>query len=398
MKKILSMLLLISTLFCIFSIPVLAAPEANTTETIETIETETHDEHSTSNKNVETVGWAHITIDTETNRPSNFLDHNFYVNIVNEETGKWNIVNVYYDNEYKARAELPYGKYYIAEAGVKNDMKGEFALSTGKTFELNEETHAVSVELGFSPVGIAEKPEPNEEINIEKEMGSLTISLNTNAYPIEEDVTVNIVEVIDATEFSNVLNKENNYSVTIDVPYGLYVINTDKSFVSNKEDLLVQIETEILVESEETTASIKLVEKTETEEPVKPAEPEDPSISFKTSLEETIALYEKVKAGITENTTEETKLLIEDCGTKLTEIKAAFEANPESYSEHETTLNECKETLTKLSEDLGVSETPKKNNMRTSTLIISFIVMMIINIVGITKIIKCLNPNYRNSK
>lgn len=112
----------------------------------------------------ENVGWVHITVDAQTNRPADFHDYNFFVNIVNEETGAFNLVNVYYDNDYKAMATLPYGNYFIAEAGVKNDWSWNFALNTGEKFTLDENTHAVDVSLHFdrseAVVSPSEEPEP----------------------------------------------------------------------------------------------------------------------------------------------------------------------------------------------------------------------------------------------
>lgn len=120
--------------------------------------------NATNNEEVnQEVGWVHITIDTETNRPDDFRDYNFYVNIVNKETDHWYLSDVYYDNGYKARITLPYGDYYIAEAGVQKDYLGKFALTTGQEFTLDEEVHAVDIQLGFSDYHIIE-PEIKEPV------------------------------------------------------------------------------------------------------------------------------------------------------------------------------------------------------------------------------------------
>lgn len=140
--KIISMILVIFTLLTAFTIKVNAEEAEETSQE---------------------VGWVHITVDVETNRPVEFRDYNFYVNIVNKETWEWNLADIYYDNGYKARITLPYGSYYIAEAGVEKDYLGEFALTTGQEFTLDEETHAVDIQLGFTTEHIVTPFEPPVE-------------------------------------------------------------------------------------------------------------------------------------------------------------------------------------------------------------------------------------------
>lgn len=117
------------------------------------------------------VGWVFIDIDVEYNRPSDFMDYNFYVNIVNKETGEWNVIDVYYDNDYEARATLPYGTYYVAEGGVKNDMLAKFALETGDEFTLDADNRAFDLRLGFDNGGSILPPEeeaiPDEPVQEE---------------------------------------------------------------------------------------------------------------------------------------------------------------------------------------------------------------------------------------
>lgn len=142
--KLISLLLMICSLLSAFTIRVNADEQEQT----------------------ENVGWLHISVDVDTNRPDDFRDYNFYVNVVNKDTGEWNLADIYYDNNYKTRITLPYGNYYIAEAGVKKDYLGTFALTTGQEFSLNEESHAVELQLGFDTYHIVESEveEPVDEI------------------------------------------------------------------------------------------------------------------------------------------------------------------------------------------------------------------------------------------
>lgn len=137
--KVISMILVIFSLLSAFTLKVSAEPT---------------DESS------QEVGWLFVVIDTETNRPDNFRDYNFYVNVVNQETGEWNVADVYYDNNYKAKITLPYGSYYIAEAGVQKDYLGEFALVPGEKFTIDSETPAVEITLGFDTIHVIEPDEP----------------------------------------------------------------------------------------------------------------------------------------------------------------------------------------------------------------------------------------------
>lgn len=206
-------------------------------------------------------GQVHVVIDTETNRPADFYDYNFYVNFVNSETGEWITKTIHYSLNYNETIDLPFGKYEIGEAGVEKDYLGKFALIGGEAFELNGNNKSAEIYLGFPEAPIiapTETPQPSPTITQDPvveptapvinepidSMGSITWFINTEEQPMGGmEVTLYIVDNYNIEKFI-VLNEDNGYKNTIELPAGVYKVNQDKTTIQNNDNLTCMLDGE----------------------------------------------------------------------------------------------------------------------------------------------------------
>lgn len=234
----------------------------------------------------ENIGWLHITIDTETNRPADFQNYNFFVNVVNEETGEWNLIDVLYINDYTARAELPYGKYYVAEAGVKNDVTYKFGLVTGQKFELNADVHTAGVDLGFPVQEVVDTPVQTPDVETpvvddipEKNAKTMTLMFDYLSQPVDGAVQVNLIKEDNGAKFTITLSQDNQYVSTMTLPVGTYVIDEDKSVVEGQDNKTVTTNNALIVtEDGECVAEIQLKDRTGATDSTNPDDTQDPSV------------------------------------------------------------------------------------------------------------------------
>lgn len=226
--------------------------------------------------------WLNLTVDTTVNTPEGYDNYNFYVIVLNQDTGSYEEVNINYDNNFYSRTKLPYGNYLLASGGVRNDAKSVFSLACGQEFTIDETTPVVAYTLYFENFDVIHGKYLYGDNSME---GSLMIK--TENYDKSKDVQIMLTR--DRENYSYTLDSSNGFTITEPLARGVYTYEQNSAGLTpNVEKIVINGgETSVLILSGNNETKEAIDTPTTPDEPIAPDEPniDEPVIDEEPSVD-----------------------------------------------------------------------------------------------------------------